>query len=159
MTRYETLLLATPEITGDEISMMEKHLETIAKKAGGSLISYEKWGKYRLAYPVKHNDYGVYILARFETGEDKKQAAVQEVRTLCDIKHPNIIMRHMTTKLEPKVSLEYIKPDSLEDTPTHDVDTFLRENRMDGLRGADRGPRFQHDDDEIPAEFSQPRRS
>jgi small subunit ribosomal protein S6 len=159
MTRYETLLLATPEVTGDEISLVEKHLDTIAKKAGGSVISYEKWGKYRLAYPVKHNDYGVYVLARFEIGDEKKQTAIEEIRTMCDIKYPHFVMRHMTTRLEPKVSLEYIKPESLEDAPAHDVDTFLRENKMDGLRGADRSSRYQADDEDMPADFAQSRKA
>lgn len=134
MTRYETLFLATPEITGDEVTKLEQHVDTIVKKAAGSLISYERWGKYRLAYPVKKNDYGVYILARFEIEDINKKAALDEIKTLCDIKYPNLVMRFMTTKLNPKASLAYQKPESLEDIPTHDVDTFLRENKMESLR-------------------------
>ena len=65
-------------------------------------------------------------------------AAVDEVKSLFAVKFFEVVMRAMITRLDPKQSLEYHKPDSLEDTPsTRDVNTFLKENKMEGLMSAE----------------------
>ena len=90
MVRYETLVLTVPEITGDESKHIEKELVTIIEKNKGSLISFERWGKYRLAYPVKKNEYGVYFLIRFET--EDASVLPKEVCTVCKVKLNNIVI-------------------------------------------------------------------
>jgi len=132
MVRYETLVLTVPEITGDETKQVEKELTQLVEKNKGSFISFDRWGKYRLAYPVKKNEYGVYFLARFETATSSDLP--KEVANLCKVKLNNIVMRDMTSRLADDASLAYQRPPSLEDTPTtRDVRTFLRENKMEGL--------------------------
>lgn len=141
LARYETLLLTVPEITADEAKSLESQVDRIVKDAKGSIISFERWGKYRLAYPVRNNDYGVYFLARFEAPVE----VVEEVKNLCAVKLHDLIMRHMSIHLDPHQSLVYQRPQSLEDAPTsHDVNTFLKENKMEGLMGSHGNSR--HDD-------------
>ena len=131
MVRYETLVLAVPEITGDESKLIEKELTSVIEKSKGSLISFERWGKYRLAYPVKKNEYGIYFLVRFET--EHASSLPKEVGTVCKVKLNSVVMRDMTSRLANDTSLVYQRPPSLEDAPTRDVRTFLRENKMEGL--------------------------
>jgi len=85
-----------------------------------------------LAYPIRRNEYGVYFLVRFTV----EATALESIRNLFAVKHYEIIMRNMVLQLDPKQSLEYQKPLSLEDTPSRDVNTFLKENRMEGLMGS-----------------------
>ena len=135
MVRYETLVLTVPEITGDEAKHIEKELVQLVEKIKGALISFDRWGKYRLAYQVKKNEYGVYFLVRFET--EGASALSKEVANLCKVKLNTIVMRDMTSRLADDASLMYQRPPSLEDTPTRDgqdrVRTFLRDNKMEGL--------------------------
>lgn len=135
MVYYETLLLADPSITQDEVKSIETALTTLSKSKKSSMISFEKWGKYLLAYPVKKNPYGVYLLARFESEE--ASSLPKEIATLCKVKLSNTVMRDMTTRLAKNASLSYEKPPSLEDEPSAasagSVKTFLRENNMEGL--------------------------
>lgn len=133
VSRYEVLILTVPEITADESKNIETQFDRVIKEAKGTVISFEKWGKYKLAYPIRKNDYGIYFLARFEV----ETAAVESVKSLLALKFYELIMRHMIIQLDPKQSLEYQKPPSLEDAPSRDVNTFLKENRMEGLMGAD----------------------
>ena len=65
MNRYEVLILAAPEITEDESRGIEKSVEELVKSVKGDVISFERWGKYKLAYSVRKHEYGVYFLARF----------------------------------------------------------------------------------------------
>jgi len=131
MNRYEILMLATPAITGDEASTIEKGLEGIIKKGKGEVISFERWGKCRLAYPVKKHDYGIYYLTRFESPTDK--GLFGNIKTAFAVKYNDVIMRHVVVRLQPGESLEYNRPHTVEDIPTRDVDSFLRENKMEGL--------------------------
>ncbi|OGB97219.1 hypothetical protein A3F06_02420 [candidate division TM6 bacterium RIFCSPHIGHO2_12_FULL_36_22] len=132
LQRYETLILAIPEITNDESKAIEAGLEKAVKETTGSVISYDRWGKYRLAYPIEKNDYGVYYLIRYELPEGVKDKFFDDMKSLFTIKHDDLIMRSMTVQLKPGTSLEYERPESLEETPK-DVESFLRENKMDGL--------------------------
>lgn len=131
MLRYEALMLAIPEITQDETKAIESQLADVVKKAKGATVSFERWGKYRLAYPVKKNDYGVYFLARFEA--EKVGDLLQDLKTVFTVKLNDIVMRNMITKLDANGSLEYQRPQSLEEAPSEDVSTLLRENRVKRL--------------------------
>ena len=133
VSRYEVLILTAPEITADEAKTIETQFDRVIKEAKGTVISFERWGKYKLTYPIRKNDYGVYFLARFETDT----ATVESVRSLLALKFYELVMRHMIVQLDPKKSLEYQKPPSLEDAPSRDVNTFLKENRMEGLMSSE----------------------
>ena len=131
LRRYEVLLLTVPEITLDESKGLEKQLSKLIQDCKGSFISFERWGKYRLAYPVKKNDYGVYYLFRFEVPQETE--LIQDIKTLFKLKLSNIVMRNMFSRINEKTSLIYQRPKSLEEVPTRDVETFLKENKMEGL--------------------------
>lgn len=132
MRRYETLILTVPEVTEDEAKTLERNLDKLIKDAKGSVILFDKWGKYKLAYPVRKNEYGVYFLMRFELPEEANNA-LEEIKTLFDVKMRDLVMRFMTSALEADAGTSYQRPPSLEDTPTRDVGTFIKENKMEGL--------------------------
>lgn len=123
MVRYEVLMLAVPEITQDETKRLEQLLDETVNKQKGTVISFERWGKYRLAYPVKKNEYGVYFLARIEAPEVDN--LISELDTLFKVKLHEIVMRKMITKLDPAQSLAYQRPQSLEEQPQQDVSSLI----------------------------------
>ncbi len=131
MTRYEVLFLTVPEITGDEISTIEKNVEQEIKKTKGSLLSFERWGKCRLAYPIRHHEYGVYFLVRFESEANQKM--LQDLNRVFTVRYNESVMRTIIHRLNNNQSLDYKRPESVEEAPTRDVDSFLRENQMEGL--------------------------
>ena len=130
MIRYETLLLTIPEITSDECVIIERFFDNLVKKYNGSIVSFERWGKYRLAYPVRKNEYGVYFLVRFDVNDANMLA---EIKNTFDVKYAREIMRYMTTRLPLSTPLTYKRPESVDDIPAQDVDEFLRKNKMEGL--------------------------
>lgn len=122
MVRYETLFLTIPELTNDEFNTLESGVNTAIQDAKGALISFERWGKYRLSYPVKKHEYGIYGLVRFEVDSASKTALLNELKTLLSIKFGDTVMRTLTISLSPQQSLVYHRPESLEETPGRDVD-------------------------------------
>lgn len=130
---YETLILAVPEITNDEAQSLEEQIDQIIKKNTGAMKSFERWGKYRLSYPVRKNEYGVYFLTRFEVAQEQATKLMSDLHNFFTVKLPQVVMRYMNTKLDPEKPLTYQKPESLEDISSRDVDLFLKENNMNGL--------------------------
>ena len=146
MRRYETLILAVPEITADESSWLELELTKMIENFKGKTLSFDRWGKYRLAYPVRKNDYGVYFLVRFELSDEKYIDFLKEKDEFFKVKAPEVAMRELTSVLDPGKSLEYQKPASLEDMPTKDVDSFLRDNKMHGFVSKKHSSGYKKDD-------------
>ncbi len=151
LRRYETLMLTVPEITQDETKKLEKEFDRIVGEAKGTTLSFERWGKYHLAYPVQKNDYGVYFLARYEVPEGSNLP--EELKSLFTIKVNTFVMRQVTRLLDPKAPLAYQRPKSLEESPgtRGDVKDFLKEHKMEGLLSPSEGrkPRGQEDVEEM----------
>lgn len=133
MSKYELLMLAVPEITEDEGKTLEKHVEDLVKKSEGSMICFDRWGKYRLAYPVNKNEYGVYFLARFEAPTNSE--VLKEIRHIFVVKLHTIVMREMFTVLDASAGAVYTRPLSLEETPVREAGSFMREGREGGREG------------------------
>lgn len=128
MQRYETLILAVPEITNDESNEIEKAFDKKVRELGGSIVSYDRWGKFQVAYPIRRNDYGVYYLARFEIPQDKAGQMLHGVDELFAIRFHDVVMRHMNSMLAADASPNYKRPLSLEETPREG--DFLKGGRM-----------------------------
>lgn len=131
MLRYETLILSPTQITVDELSMIEKFFEKLMMDVQGKLVAYDKWGKYRLSYPVRNNEYGVYVLARYDMPEHKAMEISSKVSDFLKIKCNEIVMRYVTVRLKKDAPSIYKKPDSIDAGKTADLDTFLKENKME----------------------------
>ena len=129
MLRYETLFIAVPEITSDESSKVQNLLETSVKNVKGAVISFERWGKYHLAYPIRKFDYGVYYLMRFEVDEKGKNVLLDDIRNLFGVRLGDLVMRNVLVRLDPNASLEYKRPESLEEAPSKDIDVIMKESK------------------------------
>lgn len=132
MIRYEVLFLAVPEITNDETASFEGQLEKLVKEHKGNMISFERWGKYRLAYPIRDNDYGVYFLSRFEAASENLKGLLDALKDFFQVRHNELVMRHMIARLKDGISLTYQRPESLEEVPTRSGDFFNKDNRGRG---------------------------
>ncbi|MBD3273575.1 hypothetical protein GF385_04480 [Candidatus Dependentiae bacterium] len=134
MLLYETLILSNTHVTNDEFSMIEDFFDKFTSDVGGMVKSFDKWGKYRLAYPVRKNDYGIYSLVRFELPEDKASNFFKELDSFFKIKCNDIVFRNVTKRLDNTASLEYKKPEPV-DARSGNLDTFLKENKMESFLG------------------------
>ncbi len=149
MSRYETLILTSPEITEDEIGLLERHFYNNLSDHNGQVTAFDKWGKLRLAYPIKGNDYGLYILIRYEASEEYTTTFLKELDTFFKIKCSDFVMRHVTIKLNKNAPTAYLKPESIDSARSSSVDSFLKDNKMEGLLSSvdmDNGNGLDEDD-------------
>ena len=133
MLHYETLLLTRIEITEDDASMLERTFDKIISDIGGKLITFDRWGKYRLAYPIKKNTHGVYILTRYQLPSNKAQETHQELDSFLKIKCNDLVIRHLNIKLDPNEPISYQKPEPVDASSRSSLDKFFKENKVEKL--------------------------
>jgi small subunit ribosomal protein S6 len=67
---YEVLYIVRADLEDDKVQDIVKRVNTLIEKAGGTLERTNVWGKRKLAYEVKHQKEGSYILQDFQIGPD-----------------------------------------------------------------------------------------
>jgi small subunit ribosomal protein S6 len=62
---YELVIIFTPEATEEKLEARLNSISTYITGHGGTVASVDKWGKRRLAYPIKKSVEGTYVLFKF----------------------------------------------------------------------------------------------
>lgn len=75
MPFYELVFITRQELTPVEVDNISDKLKSILQENGGNLVNKEYWGLKPLAYPIKKNTKGHYVLFNI----DSPYLAVQEV--------------------------------------------------------------------------------
>ena len=63
---YELLLVISPEVAEEEFEAAVDTVSRFITGKGGVISDTERWGKRKLAYPIRHFVEGSYILTRFK---------------------------------------------------------------------------------------------
>lgn len=63
---YELVFIVSPEVTEDSVENTINGISQFIADKGGTVSDVEKWGKKKLAYPLKRFLEGYYVLTRFE---------------------------------------------------------------------------------------------
>ena len=68
MRRYETIFIASPLLTEEQVDDLVRHFEGIIAEQGGELLKTDKWGRKKLAYEVQKVSEGYYTLFEMNAG-------------------------------------------------------------------------------------------
>ena len=70
MRLYESVFIARQDITSAQVDAMADSFAEIITSAGGSIKKREYWGLRSLAYRIKKNRKGHYVMFNIETGPE-----------------------------------------------------------------------------------------
>jgi small subunit ribosomal protein S6 len=70
MRFYESVFIARQDITTAQVETMADEFAKIITSAGGSIKKREYWGLRTLAYRIKKNRKGHYVMLNMETGPE-----------------------------------------------------------------------------------------
>lgn len=70
MRRYETIFVASPLLTEEQVDDLVRHFEGIIAEQGGELLKTDKWGRKKLAYEVQKFSEGYYTLFELNAGSN-----------------------------------------------------------------------------------------
>jgi len=94
MALYETVLIARQDLSTKQVEDLAKFLENTLSENGGKAVSTEHWGLRNLAYRIKKNRKGHYILMFIDAPSD----AVKEMERLIRLNED--VLRYMTVKID-----------------------------------------------------------
>ncbi len=103
MRRYETIYILRPTLSEDEINTVIEGTNTVLGADAGQIISLDKWGLRKLAYLIKKEAQGYYVLCDYVT--DPKNVAEMERKFRID----DAVMKYMTIKLADSITEEEIE--------------------------------------------------
>lgn len=88
------VIVLTPDLEDKRVDEILERISRWVSEAGGSISKIEKWGKRKLAYPIKHLLEGNYIFTLFKMNPLK----VKEFDT--HLKLSSEIIRYLIVKTE-----------------------------------------------------------
>ncbi len=96
MPTYETLFITSPELNeADEATAIEA-LASVISAGGGTMVSNDRMGRRRLAYPIKKFNDGIYVRFLYDSGTDVPQEIERRMRL------SDRVLRSLTVRLEPE---------------------------------------------------------
>ena len=94
MALYEHLLIARQDISAQQVDALATHLKTIVEGQGGKVEKQEYWGLRGLAYRIKKNRKGHYVLLNINA---PSKAVIELERQL---KINEDVLRYLTVRVE-----------------------------------------------------------
>ena len=136
MPFYENVFIARQDISSTQVEALADALTTVVTDQGGQITKREYWGLRNLAYRIKKNRKGHYVLFNL----DAPPGAVNELERTMRINED--VLRYLTVRVE-----------TLEEGPSVVMQNRGRGEERDRDRDRDRGRRGGYGDrerDEAP---------
>ena len=90
---YELVFIISPEVVDEALDTTLDKVNQFITGEGGSISNTERWGKRKLAYPIKHFVEGSYVLTQFKL----KPTSSKELEANLQISEE--VLRHLLIKL------------------------------------------------------------
>jgi len=90
---YELVAIISSEVVDEKLEAIIDNISQFITERGGIISSVERWGKRRLAYPIKHLMEGSYVLTQFKL----KPTLSKELEARLQISEE--VLRHLLIKL------------------------------------------------------------
>ena len=104
MRDYEVLYIVRADLDDDKVQDVIKRVNTLIERAGGAAERTNLWGKRKLAYEVKHQKEGSYVLQDFKIEPDR----VPELEA--GLKITEEVLRHLIVRKPEKPSVAAVAP-------------------------------------------------
>ncbi len=122
MPLYENVFIARQELSTAQVEALTESLSGIIKDNGGTVAKTEYWGLKSLAYRIKKNRKGHYVLFNLDAPSDAVKEMERNMRINEDL------LRYLT-----------IRVDELEEGPSIQMQSRGRDGGRRGDRPRDRG--------------------
>ena len=91
---YELVVIINPEVADDGIDSIVGNISRLITQNGGTVDEPDRWGKRKLAYPIKHFLEGNYVLVRCKM----KPSSGKELEASLRISEE--VLRHLLVRLD-----------------------------------------------------------
>jgi len=99
MNRYETAFLIAPNLSEEDRENLIQQMEEIVAKKKGKMLNVDKWGKKKLAYPIKKVEEAFYVFFLYE-GESDISGELER-----RFKQTEAVIRYLTVKKDTRENI------------------------------------------------------
>jgi small subunit ribosomal protein S6 len=103
LKRYETIFIVQSELSSEEITAIIDRYSKIITDMKGTVLKVERWGKRKLAYLIRKQARGFYILIDF-AGRREIVAEVERI-----LKFDDKVLKYMSVKIADSITAEEIE--------------------------------------------------
>ena len=104
MRDYEVLYIVSEDLDDEKVQDAVKRVNTLIQRSGGTADRTNLWGKRRLAYEVKHQKEGAYVLQDFQLDPNR----VPELEAALKITEE--VLRHLIVRKPEKATTAAVAP-------------------------------------------------
>ena len=104
MRDYEVLYIVRADIDDEKVQDAVKRVNTLIQRSGGTPERTNLWGKRKLAYDVKHQKEGAYVLQDFKLEPER----VPELEA--SLKITEEVLRHLIVRKPEKAAAAPVAP-------------------------------------------------
>jgi small subunit ribosomal protein S6 len=97
MRIYEELFIIDPNATEEQQDSVVAQIEEVIKQTGGVVNKTERWGRRKLAYRVRKQEEGLYVLMEFSADA----SAVKEVERRLRVHE--MCLKYLTVRIDEKL--------------------------------------------------------
>jgi len=106
---YEVLYIVRADVDDEKVQDAVKRVNTLIERSGGTAERTNLWGKRKLAYEVKHQKEGSYVLQDFQLDPTR----VPELEA--GLKITEEVLRHLIVRKPEKAAATAVTPPPAED--------------------------------------------
>ena len=96
MKHYETGLLIAPNLSEGDTEQFISQVSEVISQREGKLVKQERWGKRRLAYPIKKFNEAFYVFFHYEGHPDIPLELERR------FKQTDTVLRYLTLQKDPQ---------------------------------------------------------
>jgi len=104
LRRYETIVIITAEHTEEERESLINRWTDLITRFKGEIVKVENWGQKKLAYDIKKQSRGHYILLDYCV---KDALLIKELERILRLEDK--VLKYMTVKVSEKVDIEALR--------------------------------------------------
>jgi small subunit ribosomal protein S6 len=91
---YELVVIINPEVADEGIGSLMDNISRLITQKGGTVDELDRWGKRKLAYPIKHFFEGNYVLVRCKMNPESGKGLEASLRISEEV------LRHLLVRLD-----------------------------------------------------------
>ena len=99
MRDYEVLYIVRADLEDEKVQEVVQRVNTLIERSGGATERTNLWGKRKLAYEVKHQTEGSYVLQDFQLAPER----VPELEAALKISEE--VLRHLVVRKPEKAAV------------------------------------------------------
>ncbi len=95
MACYESIFILRSSLADEEAETVIEKMKSALTKHGATIVKADNWGKKKLAYEIKHDRRGTYILLQFESAQENVVSELERLYRLEDS-----VIKFLTVRVE-----------------------------------------------------------